>query len=170
MHANPPTPVAAPRYQPLVIVLTAVAAGILCDAKLPLAAPIWWAIAAAGCMLWLFLWRRRLERTGSLLLCVALAALGGAWHHCRWYLFADDELGRFARDAVQPTCVEGIVVRGPRRVPAPPFDPLLAIQRGDQTRLEVDIARLRDGEAWRSASGRVRLSVAGHLLGVHAGD
>ncbi|HEV3024838.1 MAG TPA: ComEC/Rec2 family competence protein, partial [Pirellulales bacterium] len=36
--------------------------------------------------------------------------------------------------------------------------------------LEVDVTQLRDGESWRSASGRIRLSVEGHLLGIHAGD
>ena len=168
--AKLPAPFAAPRYQPLVIVLAAVAAGIFCDAKSPLAAPAWWAIAAAGWSAWLLLWRGRHDRSAGVVLWIALAALGGAWHHCRWCLFADDELGIYAREAAQPTCVEAVVVRGPRRVPAPPYDPLCAIQRGDQTRLEVDVTRLRDGEAWRPASGRVKLWVEGHLLGVHAGD
>src|SRR5690349_15627590 len=95
---NPPAP-PLPRYQPLVIVLAAVAAGILCDAKSPLAAPAWWTIAAAGWSAWLLLWRRRHDRSAGVVLCFALAALGAAWHHDRWYLFADDELGLFAREA-----------------------------------------------------------------------
>src|SRR5690242_19771327 len=99
--SNPPAHSAAPRYHPLVIVLAAVAAGIFCDAKSPLAAPAWWAIAVGGWLLWLLLWRAGHDRSASLVLCMALAALGGAWHHCRWYLFANDELGQFAREAAQ---------------------------------------------------------------------
>ena len=58
---------------------------------------------------------------------VCLASLGGAWHHCRFNLFAGDELGLYAHEHPQPVCVKAIALVRPRRSPAPPFDPLCAI-------------------------------------------
>ncbi len=51
-------------------------------------------------------------------LLVAVAACGGAWHHCRWSLFARDDLGLFARAGDRPVCVEGVARTGPSPLPA----------------------------------------------------
>ena len=159
-----------PRYQPLVIALAAVCAGIFCDRRAALPMGFYLASAGASLCLWLPLWRYNRERCAAVALALCLASLGGGWHHCRFNLFAHDELGLYAHEHPQPICVEAIALGRPRRSPAPPFDPLCAIPRGDRSRLVVQLTALRDGETWRPASGRARLIVDGHLLGVHAGD
>lgn len=159
-----------PRYQPLVIALVAVCAGIVCDRRAPLAVGFWLATAAASWCVWLPLWRKDRQRCSAAALAICLASLGGAWHHFRFDLFARDELGLYAREHPQPACVEAVALGRPRRAPAPPADPLCAIPRGDRSRVVVQLTGLRQGEAWQGASGRARLIVDGHLLGVHAGD
>jgi competence protein ComEC len=160
----------APRYQPLVIVLAAVSAGIFIDRRMPAPAEIWWLAAATSLPVWLALWRHGCERLAAVALAVCLASLGGAWHHLRFSLFAQDELGLYSREEPHPVCVEAVALGGVERLPAPPDDPLCAIPRGDRSRLTVKLTALRQGEEWQPASGRARLLVDGHLLGVHAGD
>lgn len=160
----------ATRYQPLVIVLVAVCVGIATDRICPLPVVAWWAAAACTWIVWLALWRRGWQRAASATLLLALAAAGGAWHHCRWCLFAEDDLGCYTRPATQPICVEVVALKGCRRLPAPEWDPLRIIPSVDRTRVDVEVIGLRDGTRWRAASGQTRLLVDGHLLGVHAGD
>ena len=70
----------------------------------------------------------------------------------------------------QPVCVQAIAGTGPRRLPAPPFHPMRIVPTGDRTRVELEVVAIRNGTDWQPASGRARLTVQGHLLGVHAGD
>ena len=61
---------------------------------------------------------------GNVALLLAVAATAAAWHHCRWYLFAADDLGCYARRKAQPVCVEATAVRCPARCRTPPLDPM----------------------------------------------
>ena len=79
-------------------------------------------------------------------------------------------MGAFATEAPQPVCLEAIALRGPRRVPAPEFDPLRPIATPDRTRLALQVTRVRDADRWRAASGNVQLSIAGHVLDIQTGD
>ncbi len=170
---NPATPTpqpTGPRYQPLVIVLAAVGAGIVADRQLGLPLSASWTAALVAWGLWLGLRRRRWDRIAAVALGVGVASCGAIWHHDHWYLLSRDDLGQFARRDPQPACVEAVALQGPRRLPAPKFDPMQAIPRGDQTRLEVAVIGIRDGPRWRPACGRARLTIEGHLLGVHTGD
>ncbi|NLF08674.1 MAG: hypothetical protein GX594_11960, partial [Pirellulaceae bacterium] len=136
---------AEPRRHPLAIVLVAAAAGILVDRHRPLPLGAWWAAAATGLTIWTLLelnWRLRKVRlprcrlvavprwaraavapnlcaalAGNLALLSAVAATAGAWHHCRWNLCKDDDLGLFARRKAEPACVEAIAVERPRELP-----------------------------------------------------
>jgi len=163
-------PPRAAAYQPLVIVLVAASTGIMADRLLGLALAAWWTTAGVAWVAWIALWRRRRDRTACVLLLLSVAACAGLWHHLRWSLFAQDELGRYARPAAQPACVEAIAIKGPRRLPAPPYNAMRIIPPLDRTRIEVKLVGIRDGARWRPASGRARLTVDGHLLGVYAGD
>lgn len=159
-----------PRYQPLVLLLTAAAAGIVADRAAPLPAMVWWSAAntLVGC--WLWAWRGGRDHVASWLLLAALAAGGGAWHHDRWRLYGDDEVGRAVREHSQPLCVEGVALSSPRWVPAPGHTALRAIPKGEESELMLRLVAARSGQSWRAASGQTLLEVDGHLLGVKAGD
>lgn len=158
-------------YDPGAIVLVACCAGVALDrGSGGLASPLWWWVALACWCGWLLLWRRRHDRAAALVLCGNVFSLLAAWHHSEWRDFDRGDLGRFAAEESRPVAVEAVAANGPRRAPAPPFDPMRAIPRGDRTRLELRITAVRAGTHWRSAAGRATLFVDGHLLGVHAGD
>lgn len=168
-HA-PKIPIRAGWYQPLVLVLSALAAGIVTDRLLPLPAVGWWCLAAGLQLAWLIAWRYRFEVAGSGLLLSAVLAAGGAWHHDRWNLYALDEIGLSLREEIRPIAVEGVAVNSPRWVPAPPLTSLRTIPKGDETELMLRITRVRRGQEWESASGWGTLDVDGHVLGVRSGD
>jgi len=160
----------AVRYQPLVIVLVAVCAGIVADRTWGVPVGVWSGVAGATWVGWATLWQRGSDRTAGLVLLASVAACGGLWHHVQWSLFIRDDLGCYARRERQPVCVEAIALSGPRRVPAPEFNPMRIIPAFDHTRVELEVTAIRDRARWRPAAGRVRLTVDGHLLGVRAGD
>lgn len=160
----------APRYQPLVIVLAAACAGIVIDRYWPLPAAAWWTAAIVAWAVWLVCWRRQRLRTAAVMLLLAVAATAAFWHHCQWYLFAEDDLGYCARSEAQPACVEVLALQTPRIIPPPPPDPMLVLPTGPRCRLEVFILGVRDRDKWQPSSGRARLDVSGYLPDVQAGD
>ena len=96
------------RYQPLVIVLAAAAMGIVADRFRPLPLGAWWVLAVGALVIWTALRLVRREPRApetprppgvlaNLVLLLAVAATAAGWHHCRWYLLAADDLGRYAR-------------------------------------------------------------------------
>jgi competence protein ComEC len=158
-------------YQPLVIVVLAAAVGIGADRQG--AIPLWacFSTAFAAVAAWFALWRRRRPRRAALALLLAVAGTAAAWHHCRWYLFARDDLGHFARAQPQPVCLEALALRAARAVPAPRNpSPMRTFNVGDRTRLLLEVVGIRDGKLWRPAAGRVELWVAGIVDHVRAGD
>ncbi|HWB00426.1 MAG TPA: ComEC/Rec2 family competence protein [Pirellulales bacterium] len=156
--------------QPLPAVLVTIIVGIGIDRWRPVAAPYGWLLSCGLLAIWatLFALNWRFGRVACL--CCASIAAGAAWHHARWNLFADDEIGLCATDQPQSVCVEAIALESPRRVLAGMNDPLSAVPHGDRTRLLVDTTTIRDGGHWREISGRALMTIDGHLLGVHAGD
>ncbi len=154
-------------HHPLIVVLVAFATGIVADRYTGVTPAIWSILAAIGLLSW---WVTRRWEPSAWLLLVAVAACGAGWHQLRWKWFRDDDLGRYAQLAPMPVCVEAIARSHPRLVPAPPADPLSATAQGDQTRLEVCIQRVRNGDTWHGASGLALVVVEGHLPDVAAGD
>lgn len=157
-------------YQPLVLIACALAAGMALDRWLALPATVWWMTAAALLIGWWFVWRSGREAIASTLLLLSVAGLGGAWHHDRWSLFRQDEVGRMVGERIRPLVIEGIALHSPRWSPAPPPTSLRTVPKGDETELLLQVTRVRDRQVWRPASGRAFLDVDGHLLGVRAGD
>ncbi|HEX4414886.1 MAG TPA: ComEC/Rec2 family competence protein [Lacipirellulaceae bacterium] len=171
-------------YQPLVVALLAVAAGMLADRYLQpqfldagFAAlggsawfVIWWLSAAACLATWCFAWRHRRDRAASWILLIAAALAGAAWHHRCWFNFSVDEVARYATDDPRPACIDATACESAERVAAPPRSPFRAIPAGEHSRLLVSITGIRDGKTWRPASGICQVSVQGHALGVHPGD
>ena len=129
------------RY-PLAIVLAAVCVGIVADRQawplVPRSMPLWWCVSAAALGSWYALWRNHKLRPAMIALGVALAAAGGAWHHARWNLFGDDDLGRFALASKPPICLEAVALSAPRRFPRPP------------SRRYSPCGRRSNGDSWSS--------------------
>lgn len=160
----------AERYQPLVLLLAALALGMVIDRYAPLAAEEWAAISLTLLLFWSVAWIAGRLLPASALLLGSLLALGGAWHHDQWRLYAPDEIGRFAKEETQPVVVEAVALTSPRFVPAPPLTALRSIPKGDHTELLVRLRSVRNGCDWQAASGTAALDVEGHLLGIRAGD
>jgi competence protein ComEC len=160
------------RYQPLVTVTLACAAGIIVDRYVN-AAPsfgVAWLLAAACLFVWWFAWRMGRGQMSAWPLLAAVAMTGAAWHHAQWQLYDRDEIGRFATYQLSPVCVEVVAQQSPELVSAPAPNPMRAIPQGEKSRLLVDVTRIRDGANWRPASGACQLAVEGHVLGIHQGD
>src|SRR4051812_37756538 len=97
----------ATRYQPLVIVVIAVTAGIIFDRfKLaPLSFGSAWILAVCCLIAWWFAWRSGRNVFSAWPLLAAAAMAGASWHHASWYLFDRDEVGRFAIYDPSPMCI-----------------------------------------------------------------
>jgi len=163
-------PSAAGWYQPLVLVLAALTGGMVVDRNFPAGPYVWFSLATILLFLWAVAWRLKLEKSGSGLLLAAIAAGGSAWHHDRWNLYPDDEVGFFVREEIRPLVLEGIAVTSPRWVPAPPLTAMRTIPKGDESELFLQVTAIRNGQIWQAASGNATVDVDGHLLGVRAGD
>lgn len=159
--------------QPLVVVATAFAGGIVIDRYLPLSLVAWIIVAAGALGVFAIsskagaVWAGKVS-LGAILL--AVLALAAGLHQFHWRLYPPTELYRYAREQPQPVAVEMVALSGPRTRPAPPHDPLRVVARGPQTLLLADAVAIRNGGDWEHASGRVRLIVDGTLSSVHAGD
>ena len=121
-------------------------------------------------MVWCAAWWTGRDTRCGLFLLIAIAALAGAWHHDRWNVYPDDELGRFATETPTPICLEAICAAAPQVVPAPAFDPLRSIPASPHSRMDVNVVAVRDGATWRTASGTTRVTIDHELQGIHAGD
>jgi len=160
----------ARRVLPLLIILAALVLGVLADCARPLPVTVWMAASGCGLLAWLVLWRRHRDRAAAVVLLLAVAGAGSARHHERWHIFPADEIGLAAQDSPRPICLQAIALNSPRRVAAPPDNPLRTRPAGERSRLLVRVVRARQGQAWQAASGTAELTVDGHLLGVRAGD
>ena len=158
------------RYQPLISVAAFALGGIALDRVWPWEIAAWLGLGLFGLIGWWLCFRRNQETAAAYGVLLAVASLGGAWHHAWWHYYPADDLGRAADEAGGPLYLEAVATSGTRPSPAPPRDPLRAIQENDSTYLYVRILAVRNGRAWQPASGATRLHVEGHLLGVEAGD
>ena len=160
----------ASRYQPLVLILSATAGGIVADRCAPLPGAAWYLMAAGLTGIWASALLKRRQGAASWLLLSAFIAAGGAWHHLHWRLYGEDEVGRALTEHFEPMCLEGVALHSPRWVPAPKPTALRAIPKGESSELVLRITAVRDGRVWRQASGWAQLDVEGKLPAVKAGD
>ncbi len=177
LHLSEPPPMIrrGSRYRPLLVVATAVCAGILLDrfglASRSTHGPIIWSAAAfAALAVGILLLRHHGWRSATCLLLVSTICVGGLWHHLRWNYFPHDDLGRFTTVANQPVCVQAVAMSLPKQRPAPPINPLRAIRLGPLSETVVEVEQVRDGQTWRHAAGLCKLRIAGEAADIHAGD
>ncbi|MEX0978654.1 MAG: ComEC/Rec2 family competence protein, partial [Pirellulales bacterium] len=157
-------------YRPLVVVLAAACGGVVLDRYAAWPAMLWWLVALVAWIGWLLVWRRGRTAWAVAPLVLSVAATGAAWHHCRWSLFEDDNIGFAAPTEPGPAAIEARATSGPRRLPAPPPDALRPIAISERTRLEIEVLAIRDGSTWRPASGRTSVVVGGNIIDVRPGE
>jgi competence protein ComEC len=154
---------------PLVPVALAASAGLLAERYIgvPLGAGL--IVAAVALVGWLTT-RATAPQTalGWLLACVA--ALGAGYHHAHRHSFRADDIAHFAQDAPRAVNVRGRLADEPDRFRPPKPDPMLTQQRTATSAGVLEVSEIETAEGWRPASGRVRLSVEGHLSDLHCGD
>ncbi|WP_158633533.1 ComEC/Rec2 family competence protein [Tautonia sociabilis] len=142
------------------------AGGIVADRLLdPWGTATWALIALAAAIIALI--ANRSPRTAIPALLVALAAMGGAWHHRRWSDLPADDLARSAATEPRPAWVRGLIATVPEYRPGP-----LADRTDDpgHTRFELRLTASSDGRCWHPASGGVVVSVGGDRTDLGMGD
>ena len=166
--ARPPR--SAQRVPPLVGVAGALAGGIALDRGLALTPLVWWLLAAAAWGLWLWRWRlRQFPRQAAAALLAAVAASGAAWHHVCWSWYPLDEIAALAESDAQPVCLLARLTETPQTLPDREPHPLRFLPSGRPARAALEVLAIRDGTAWRAASGRAALAVEQPLVGLEAG-
>lgn len=156
-------------HAPLVPVALAVTAGIIADRQFGF--PLTWAWIALG--VGLIGWAVGLHRSTSAgLPCLWLALFAvGALHHRQFRtLFAADDIGRIATSEPRLMRLRGLLAEEPSSSESSRPDPLRSMPRSELSRSVLAVTHLQERDDWRTASGRVRLVVAGPLDTLHVGD
>ncbi len=159
-----------PRYRPLVIVLAAACAGIAADYYRPLSFQAW---LTAG-LLWLGIWRllakQGYHRAAAGLIFLAVFSAAGAWHHYRWNLFEENDLGNYTAAKKQPVALEAIVLTAPRQRPFSESGHMQSLSTEPGYRIEISAAAIRNCDEWEPVSGRALLFVQGDMPAIEPGD
>jgi competence protein ComEC len=162
---------ADPLWQaPLALVALAATAGLVLDRHVPIGLPISLGTAAVGLLAWLASWLRRVHRQAVVFLCLTTAALGAAYHHWHIHSYAADDIGHFVRAEPKPAHLRGVLEEEPITPRQPPEDVLLSFHHGETTTAMLAVTEVCHAGTWVPVSGRVRLTVAGRLPGLHVGD
>ncbi len=156
--------------RPLLSLLSAVCLGVVLDRFGAPAPMVWWLLFGVALLMWLGVRRWAAARGAAWLVLVAALALGGRWHHERWWRFELNEIGRYARDMPAPALLRVVALEPPRTSPAEPPSPLCSMGRDELTSVDVEVEQLRQGGDWISVSGRARLQVSGRLTALLRGD
>lgn len=143
----------------------------------------WWAAFFAAAVAWWWLFRGGRVHGAAAAILAFMAAAGGLWHHLYWNYYPPTEIGfRVREDGLTLSQIEAVVTRPPRVTFLLPEPTLARMVPGAEiverdsaeylvsTQLDVRVLRMREGQGWRAASGRLAVRVSGELEGVHAGD
>jgi competence protein ComEC len=155
---------------PLVPVALAATAGIVLDRYMSIPLPVSLVATVACLAAWAATRIGRPSGLPLIYLAGAVVALAAAYHHFHREVYAGDDIGFFVTADPRPARVQGVLVEEPVIAWQPASDPLLSIPHADSTQAVLQVTRLQSHDAWLPVSGRARLTVAGHLQGLHIGD
>lgn len=154
-----------PRRMPLLAPALALAAGIAVDHAIPLFPTRAWAtlvlVAAAVGLRW------SRGGLGFAALLLAFGAIGGACHHRQMSDSPPNDLARsFPEGSSRPAWVRGVLLT------VPEWDPGASGPGVDEgfTRAELALTAIHDRGTWRSATARVRMTIAGDRTDLRAGE
>jgi competence protein ComEC len=162
--------VGRPPRQPIVWLCSACLAGVACDRLCSPSPLLWGGLACGAVAAWWVACGRRGGASGAALILIAWFAAAGLYHHGRWRMFAADDFGLCAGTNPVPVCVEGVALTNARYRPAARPDPLSTMVGEDLWELVVGIRRVRDGARWRTASGRMLLTVRRERPDIRPGE
>lgn len=143
-------------YRPLLTVLAAVISGIAIDHGLDVGLSYWLVLAVGSWLIWLVAWRRGRGATNWLLL--AVLALAGGWHHCRWNLYPQDHIAICTEPG--PAVVEGVLLSLPQRR-SQRAGSIPGVARAPLWTCQLQVTGIRDLDDWRPAGGRCQLWIHG---------
>jgi competence protein ComEC len=158
------------RRQPAVWVAVCVAVGILADRFGTFPWTVWISVAAAAAVGWVvcFLWQRL--RMAAVLLLLSAATVADARHHQFWSVTGANDLAQYATIDSQLVRLSGVVSEQPWIRHAGTQDWQTATPQIDQSRCMIAATSLGTNAGEIPVSGRVSLTVKGHLLHVNVGD
>ena len=155
---------------PLVPVAGSAAAGLMASRYLHVPPVVFWSAFLGGLVFW---WvARQVEHWRSWPpwgLWLATASLAGVYHHLYREEYPADDIAAFATETPQARRLRAWVLQEPVFRPAR-ASPLTHMQPLPMTSLLVRVASIETSAGWTPASGRVRVTIEGHLEGIHAGD
>ncbi|MGL4512715.1 MAG: ComEC/Rec2 family competence protein [Lacipirellulaceae bacterium] len=146
-----------PDSMPLVWVALAAATGACALGAAPLT--LLFAAVVAASVVWRGAVVRGEAHAACWTLLVAIAATAGCWQALAWRVFEREDLGRFAPRDAAPVALDGVALARPEFFRAPPSSPYRAIPASDRWVVRLRAERLRDGAAWRGASGLCEVTV-----------
>ena len=159
-----------PVTSPAVAIAAAFAFGIGLDRWLNVSWSLWLLSAAALALLWLTAFTIRFFRVSAICLVLCCVCLGGVRHHRFWSVARSDHVTTYLTDDDQLVRLIGVAAETPwiRPVREPAWNggPL----RPDRSVCTIDCRAIATEKGRLPVSGRVRLTVDGHLLHVAAGD
>ena len=156
--------------QPLVSLLAFAAAGIWADSMWTPPLGAWAAMSGSWLAAAPLALACRFPRVASLLALLAASGLAGGWHAVQWRWFPPGDLATELNEVPRPVCIEVEVESEPEPIPAAPPSPLARQFSGDQQDCLVLVRAIREGQRWRTAAGRCRLSLPTLPSALHSGD
>jgi competence protein ComEC len=147
-----------------------VAAGIWADAVWSPPLGVWVALSCSWLVASPLALACRFPRVASLLVLLAASGLAGGWHAVQWRWFPPGDLALDLDEVPRPVCVEVELESEPELIPAAAPSPLAHQLGGEQHDCVVRVRAVRDGQRWRPAAGRARLSFPALPDPLHSGD
>ncbi len=163
------------RWVPLAPLVVAMSLGIVADRFVePWPTRVWIAMILACGAIAALTSRRNL--VSSLTLFVAFGAIGGGWHHDRWWDRDRDDLSWSITEIPRSAWVRGVIrdALGVRRSDRNPYGSGAVSEAADparsRTRFVVDLTAISDGRRWNPVSGRAMVIVTGDRSEIRAGE
>jgi competence protein ComEC len=164
-HSRIHLPVSLP-HQPAVAAFIALAIGIAIDRQFNPGLTLYGIVWLACCTL-LLIQKVRNGRVSAIVVLAICCCVGAARHHSFWWIIPQDDVSRFAADGHRPILLVGRILNRPAVRYSESADATLSrAQLTDTTSCDIECQQLAN----REVSGRVRLTVAGHLTHVRVGD
>ena len=154
---------------PLVPVAIAATIGLLADRYLGLPITFELVVLIAAFICWLAFSSRR-PRLAPAALWIAAGCLTAIHHHAHRNSFAVDDIAGIAEETPKLARLRGVLDEEPTLIWRPRDDALASYLRPDPTRCVLDAREVLTADGWRAVSGRVNVSVEGHLNDFHVGD